>query len=191
MDDLFMEPLDIFAYGDGLNASRYSEYLQEQHGIGSDCYIQSRPYYGGSVDDGMVTYAAGAIRDAGDSFLPEQSVTVRFYSDDLNICHVAVSVDLFTKGREDSEALLPLFHGGDETYVFAGDKSVKIHLETEPAPDPDDPEESDGTFDRGIRLTHDVYLGRCMEGIHEARMDQIYALSVSIAAYMRDQIGRR
>lgn len=187
----FMEPLNYSKFGVGLNSSRYSDFLAEQKDIAGDSYIQCHGYHGGSIDEGVVTFDTGAVMNNED--IPwKQYVTVYFNEvEDKPFDYSAtVSVDALVDEELDKDTLLRMFAGPNRVEVpVTGSSNVVIDPVVEPVPFPDDEDRTGKSFDRGVRLSHTINIGRCTGGIGMARMEQIFALSMAILFYVLDTIN--
>ncbi|MBR6451467.1 MAG: hypothetical protein IKS87_02070 [Lachnospiraceae bacterium] len=178
MMDEYMEPMNDFEFGDGLNASRYCDYLLKEHEQASDCYMQGHSVDGGTDLEGIVTYNVDDLR-----------VTVGFLSCGRPGYHATVSVDVFTGKKRDRDKLLRLFYRENKQMITMRDVgSYELLMDPGPIPDPDDPDLWDEDFSQGIRLSHPLSVGNCTGGIGRARMELIHMLTEFIVGYIRNTL---
>ena len=176
MDEIFMEPLDDYSFGDGLNASRYSDYLSEEKGVSNDCYIQCYSVDGGSDLEGVVSFDIdGPV---------SRRFSAAFHSERAGEYYATVSVDVFAGEQTDKDTLYQLFSGENRVKLpVTASSFTTIALVTEPVRDPEDPETVDETYSKGIRLSHTMYIGKCDNGVGESRMERIYDLTRALDSY--------
>ncbi len=188
-DEVFSEIPDPYEYGVGLSASRYSDFLRDEKNLANDCYIQCHSRYGGSEEEGIVSFDISEFvnDDAGDGKIsPLQRLVVGINQDeDRPFDYTAtVSVDIFADEKYDKDSLVELFSGDNRISVPVTLSSrVVIISSVEPIPDPDDPDRPDETYSRGVRLSHTLNIGKCPGGIGESRMEQIFNLTLAMACY--------
>ncbi len=199
---------DLYEYGNGLNAARYSEFLKSQKGQDSEYYIQGRSLYGGTEIEGVVEFDSKdllncEIRNGGidpaefedadvddGEFAVNLRYEVCFSTNMLNEPRATVSADVYTSEEMDKETLLRIFSGVNRISVPVSPVSdTKVDLDLGPIPDPDDPEIMDETYGRGVRLSHTLDIGKCKGGIGEARMEQIYELTLAMILYTLDMVS--
>ena len=194
MDEVFFEVLDPYEFGVGLNASRYSEFLQDEKHLEKDCYIQCHSRYGGSVEEGIVSFDISEFVDEDADAVeisPYQRLVVGINQDEDRPSDytATVSVDTFTDEEFDKSILLELFSGVNRISVPVTSSSrVVIVPKVESIPDPDDPDRPDEAYSRGVRLSHTLFIGKCSGGIGESRMEQIFALTLAMACYALDKV---
>ena len=170
MDDVFSVILDDFEFGVGLNASRYSEFLQDKKGVENDCYIQCHSRNGGSDEEGIVAFDKQDIS-------PKQRFIVGFNEDEENPFDytATISGEVYADETFDRDTLIELFSGLNITSIpFTSSKNILILLRVEPT-------------DEGVRLWHTINIGKCNGGIGKPEMEQIYKRTLATASCISEK----
>lgn len=176
-DDFLYDADNMFGYGNGLNAFRYSEFLTDAKKIENGYFIN---YHSDGSDEGIVAYDV----DTDCKIRCE----VHFYHYPRNKNMATILFDVYIPRNALREKLIRLLKKKKCISVYVpGIGDVDIDIDIEPIADRDY-EWVDENYSKGFRISHSLNIGRCGngfdDGISNPRIEQIYNISSEIQKYI-------